>query len=215
MTESTRLLDDWAALLARVMAGADRDLVEARGAELLARYGEPHRRYHDTAHLAELLDRVAELRSYAAFPDLVRLAGWFHDAVHDPARSDNEQRSAELAERTLDDLRVMESLRAEVSRLVRLTAGHEAAPTDRNGQVLCDADLAVLARPPADYDRYAAAVRAEYPNVPDAVFRTGRARILRTLLDRPSIYATPPARAGWEAPARANLERELSHLVAD
>lgn len=207
------LLGQWEALLTRVMADAPPGLTLRRGRELLARYAEPHRRYHNTAHLAEVLDRVDELRGYASFADLVRLAAWFHDAIYDPLRSDNEERSASLAEETLAELGVRRQLYLEVSRLVRATRAHDPAAADRNGQVLCDADLAVLAWPQSAYDDYARAIRAEYAHVPTADFRTGRARILGALLDRPTIYATPPGRARWEAPARANLARELAELT--
>ncbi|HEX2498790.1 MAG: HD domain-containing protein [Actinomycetes bacterium] len=207
------LLARWEALLARVMADAPTGLIVSHGRELLARYAEPHRRYHSTAHLAEVLDRVDELRGYASFVDLVRLAAWFHDAIYDPASADNEDRSARLAAETLDELGVRKQLYLEVSRLVLATRAHDPAAADRNGQVLSDADLAVLARPQPAYDDYSRAIRAEYAHVPPADFRTGRARILRALLDRPAIYATPPARARWEAAARANLARELADLA--
>jgi predicted metal-dependent HD superfamily phosphohydrolase len=197
-----------------VLADAPSGLIVRRGRELLARYAEPHRRYHNTAHLAEVLDRVDELRGYASFADLVRLAAWFHDAIYDPTRADNEERSARLAAETLAELGVRKQLYVEVSRLVLATRAHDPAAADRNGQVLCDADLAVLARPRPGYDDYARAIRAEYAHVPPTDFRTGRTRILHALLDRPTLYTSPPARARWEALARANIARELADLAA-
>ncbi|MCI0688635.1 MAG: metal-dependent phosphohydrolase [Sporichthyaceae bacterium] len=214
MTRPEQLLDQWSALATRVLAESPAADIRAAGAALLDRYAEPHRRYHNTAHLAEVLGRIDELCGFASFPDLVRLAAWFHDAVYEPAGADNEERSAALAEQILDELGVRKQLYLEVSRLVLVTRTHQPAAADRNGQVLCDADLAVLARPEPGYDDYAAAVRAEYAHVPEPEFRAGRARILRALLDRPAIYATSPARAGWETPARANLQRELADLTA-
>jgi predicted metal-dependent HD superfamily phosphohydrolase len=213
VTEPADLLARWAALLVRVLADAPPKLISVRGSDLLARYTEPQRHYHDVAHLADVLDRVDELRGYASFVDLVRLAAWFHDVVYDPTRPDNEERSARLAEETLEELGVRKQLYVEVARLVLVTAAHDPALDDRNGQVLCDADLAVLARPEPDYDAYVRAIRMEYAHVPEADFRAGRARILRALLDRTAIYATEPARADWETPARANLTRELGQLA--
>ena len=87
MTSPERLVDQWSALVTRVLAEAPADDVRAAGSALLDRYAEPHRRYHSTAHLAEVLDRIDELRGSAAFPDLVRLAAWFHDAIYDPTRA--------------------------------------------------------------------------------------------------------------------------------
>lgn len=176
------------------------------GLDLLARYGQPHRRYHGLAHLAEVL---ARLEIEAGDPRL-QLAAWFHDAIYRPLRSDNEARSAALAR---DELRAhgMAPADAEfVAEAVLATADHLAA--DARFAPLIDADLDVLGAPPAEYDRYAAALRAEYRAVPDALFRMGRARFLRRLLDSPSIFQTGAGRQRGETQARLNLQREWSSL---
>lgn len=185
---------------------------EVLGAELIRRYEEPHRRYHDAAHLAEVLDRVDELAGEADDAETVRLAAWFHDAVYQPLRADNEERSALLAERMLADTDLPPETVAEVARLVRMTAAHDPAPEDRNGAVLNDADLAILAAGPERYAAYAAAVREEYAAVPDEAFRQGRADVLRALLDAPALFRTAPGRDRWESAARHNLETELMLL---
>ncbi|MEE1755672.1 HD domain-containing protein [Streptomyces sp. SP18CS02] len=179
---------------------------------LLARWAEPQRRYHTTDHLLAVLQRVDELERYADDPALVRLAAWFHDAVYDPERSTNEERSARLAERALPELGVDPARTAEVARLVLLTITHDPAPGDGNGDVLCDADLAVLAAAPDAYAAYAAAVREEYGFVPDDAFRTGRAAVLRQLLGLPRLFRTPYGEREWEERARRNLTTEL-HLL--
>ncbi|MEU2425090.1 hypothetical protein ABZ619_29420 [Streptomyces sp. NPDC007851] len=180
--------------------------------ELLRRWQEPQRRYHTLAHLAAVLDHVDVLEEYADDPDLVRLAAWFHDAVYAPDRSENEERSARLAERALSEAGVSGAGTAEVARLVRLTVSHDPAPGDRNGEVLCDADLAILAAPPAAYAAYTAEVREEYHFVPSDAFRAGRSAVLRQLLDLPGLFRTPYGRAEWEPTARYNLTAELEML---
>ncbi|WP_455362615.1 HD domain-containing protein [Streptomyces sp. SYSU K21746] len=179
---------------------------------LLARWAEPQRKYHTTDHLLAVLDRVDELAPYAADADLVRLAAWFHDAVYRPDRSENEERSAALAERALPELGLDEARTAEVARLVRLTVTHDPQPGDANGEVLCDADLAVLAADPKTYAAYAAAVREEYGFVPDDAFREGRAAVLRQLLELPALFRTPYGQEQWEERARRNLTTELDLL---
>jgi predicted metal-dependent HD superfamily phosphohydrolase len=174
-------------------------------AALVAAWSEPHRRYHDLAHLAAVLGLVGELgaRDLTA----VRLAAWYHDVVYDPERDDNEEISAQRARAGLrglvDDDRV-----AEVERLVRLTAGHDPAPDDVDGAVLCDADLAVLAAPAESYAAYASAVRAEYGHLSDEEFTAGRTAVLEHLLSLPALYRTAAAQP-WTAPARANMRAEL------
>jgi predicted metal-dependent HD superfamily phosphohydrolase len=181
--------------------------------DLLARWQEPRRRYHTLAHLTAVLDHIDVLEKYADDPDVVRLAAWFHDAVYLPDRSENEERSARLAERALPEAGAPDAKTAEVARLVRLTVSHDPADDDRDGQVLCDADLAILAAPPSAYAAYTAAVREEYHFVPSDAFRAGRAAILRQLLDLPRLFRTPYGASQWEATARYNLRGELELLT--
>ncbi|MFC9290777.1 hypothetical protein [Streptomyces sp. NPDC057052] len=180
--------------------------------DLLGRWQEPQRRYHTLTHLTAVLDRIDTLREYADDPDVVRLAGWFHDAVHLPDRSENEDRSARLAERALPEAGLPRAKTAEVARLVRLTVTHDPADDDRDGQVLCDADLAILAAPPSAYAAYTAEIREEYHFVPNDAFREGRADVLRHLLGLPRLFRTPYGASEWEATARYNMRAELDML---
>ncbi len=101
----------------------------------------------------------------------------------------------------------------EVARLVRLTASHDPAAGDTDGAVLCDADLAVLARDEAGYAQYVAGVRREYGHVPDAAFRAGRAAVLRSLVAQPRLFRTPSGFARWESAARRNVADELAQIA--
>lgn len=208
------LAAQWREAVRGAGATADDHTVDAEGSALLARWAQPHRHYHTLEHLSAVLSIVDEEAAHAADPDLVRLAAWFHDAVYDPRTpgGGNEQASADLAAVTLVTLGVPTAAIDRVRHLVALTAGHATAPGDRDGELLCDADLAILASPPAHYDAYAAAVRREYEFVPDDAFRAGRAAILRQLLDLPALYRIPELAERWTESARANLIRELGAL---
>jgi predicted metal-dependent HD superfamily phosphohydrolase len=205
----THLTKHWPSRLA-----SDTALLE----RLVACYSAPHRGYHDTLHLAEVLDHLEELLAQPATAaverDAVVLAAWFHDAVYD-GRPDDVERSAALAQAALTASGVPEPLVSEVVRLVRLTHEHRPDPDDLAGQVVCDADLAILAAGRSRYDDYVRGVRREYAHLDDETFRAGRAEILRALLDKPRLFHTPRARAAWEEAARANLEREIAALTID
>ncbi|MFJ3088072.1 hypothetical protein [Streptomyces sp. NPDC086838] len=202
----------WQDALVAARAGAEGPDPLPYADNLLGRWAEPQRKYHTTAHLAAVLDRIDTLAGHAADADAVRLAAWFHDAVYRPDRSENEERSAVLAERALPEAGVSEAVTGEVARLVRLTVTHDPAAGDTNGEVLCDADLAILAAPPKEYAQYAAQVREEYGFVPDEAFREGRAAVLRQLLGLPRLFRTPHGTAEWEPKARQNLLTELELL---
>lgn len=178
--------------------------------DLLERWNEPQRCYHNETHLRAVLRAVDALEADGEPFDAteVRLAAWLHAAVFDPAESENNAKSAAFAERALDPAAPVE----EVARLVELMAGHRVEPGDLNGAVLSDADLAVLGADPETYDTYAADVRHEFAHVPGERFVAGRIAALEGLLERRSVYRTRAGRDRWEKQAHANLNRELGLL---
>ncbi|MBZ5738657.1 HD domain-containing protein [Nocardioides mangrovi] len=184
----------------------------ALGAQLVASYDHPERRYHDGRHLAEVLERIHELAADGEEFDRlpVVLAAWFHDSVYD-GQPDAERRSAAWAAEALPTL-VEQEVVDEVVRLVMVTEHHRPDDGDRNGCALSDADLAILAAAPDRYAEYVAAVREEYAHIADADFAAGRAAVLRDLLAKPHLFQTARARSSWEAAARANVAAELGGL---
>ena len=90
-------------------------------AELLERYSEGHRHYHTTRHLTECLSALQAVRHLAERPAVLEAALWFHDAIYEPARGDNEALSAEWAERCLQAASVAPAIVDTVRDLVLLT----------------------------------------------------------------------------------------------
>lgn len=180
---------------------------------LEAAYAEPHRRYHTRAHIDACLRLLDEVQGLSAHErQILAWAIWWHDAVYDAKAADNEARSAEMADADLAEMGVGSADRAEVARLIHLTAGHTVEPGDRLGAILVSIDLSILGAQPADYDAYARAVREEYAHVPDELWRAGRGRVLTRFLEAPAIFPDPDLRERLEAQARANLTRELASL---
>lgn len=178
--------------------------------DLINRWGEPHRGYHNLQHLLHVLIVIDELAHEGEDLHATRLAAWFHDAVYDPQASDNEARSAELAGTSLASLTLDSALIDEVRALIMMTETHEtAAESGRASLLMHDADLAILGVPAAQYLRYINGVRAEYAHIPDEDFKTARSLILQGFLDRDQIYLLPEARAAYENNARTNIAAEL------
>lgn len=181
---------------------------------LEAAYAEPHRRYHSRAHIEACLEILARVEGLSAQDRrLLEYAIWWHDAVYDPTRPDNEAVSARMAQQDLAALGEPAAVADEVARLILLTKGHTVSPVDRLGALLVSIDLAVLGGDPEAYDAYAAGVREEYGFVPEPAFRAGRARVMQAFLDADVIFPEPAFRARLEGRARANIAREIAGLV--
>jgi predicted metal-dependent HD superfamily phosphohydrolase len=144
----------------------------------------------------------------------VTLAALFHDSVYLPGRSDNEERSAELAAGVIPTL-LPEADLARVRQLILLTARHGTLTRaeladDADAMHFLDADMAIIGASPAAFDAYDAAVAEEYSNVvPAMIFRFNRRRFLQRLLDLDRIFLSDFFHARLDAGARANLRRVL------
>ena len=176
---------------------------------LLAAYAEPHRHYHSTQHLAECLQGFEAVRHLAQRPAEVALALWFHDAVYDVQRHDNEAQSADWARQALTTAGVQATLAERVHELVMATR-HTSVPAAGDAQLLVDIDLSILGADTQRFAQYEQQIRAEYAFVPEDVFRTKRKDVLQSFADRPRIYNTDHFHAALEVRARANLARAMA-----
>ena len=176
--------------------------------ELIAAYSSPTRHYHNLAHVEDCLGLLSRVENLSARDsEILTEAIWWHDVVYDATRSENEELSAQLAER-----HVLADISAEVARLIRLTRTHDVKVGDRLGAILISIDLSILGGDPARYDAYAAAIRQEFIHVPEPDYRAGRARVLDHFAARAVIYPDPAFAAMYEQQARTNLMRELASL---
>ena len=195
------------------------------GESLLQAWEQPHRAYHHSGHLSQMLtdlDRLYAHRTQGSTPLPLVLAAWFHDAVYEGAPGEDERRSEQLAGASLEPLVTAGLLTEQELQLVRLlvraTATHKlpesadlpAGYNPADIEFFLDADIAILAAEPARYRRYLRGVRSEYSHFDDEAFRIGRTSFLHSVLERERIFLSERARELWEEPARANLCGELA-----
>ena len=200
------------------------------GKSLLQAWEQPHRAYHHSGHLSQMLtdlDRLYAHRTQGSTPLALILAAWFHDAVYEGAPGEDERRSEQLASASLESLVTAGLLTGHelqmVSLLVRATATHElpesanlpAGYEPADIQFFLDADMAILAADSARYRRYLRGVRSEYSHFDDEAFRAGRTTFLRSILGRERIFLSEQALKLWEEPAQANLRAELNEWEQD
>ena len=184
----------------------------AARAEVVTLYVAPERHYHTLTHANQVLVLTRALiggGDYIA----AAYAAIYHDAVYDPARGDNEELSAALAELHLTRQGASPGMIAEVRRLILATRHAGLQPdSDWAGKVLCDADLSVLGADADAYAEYSAGIRREYGYVPDDAYRVGRTKVLESFLQRERIFQTALMQSEYEAQARRNLAAEISAL---
>jgi predicted metal-dependent HD superfamily phosphohydrolase len=185
-------------------------------ADLRRRYAEPQRHYHTWAHIEALLGLYAEVQPMLADAAAFEAALYYHDAIYNPRRGDNEAQSAALLRQACAAVLSRPSLDLAGS-LVEATAGHQPPPgldaaRRIDAALFLDIDLSILAAPEPEFAVYEAAIRREYAFVPEADYRRGRTAVLANFLKRESLFLSAHFYPRFEAAARRNLERSLAAL---
>lgn len=180
--------------------------------ELIKAYSSPERFYHNLTHIEDCLSIFDQTRSLAAHPEEVELAIWFHDAVYDTERSDNEQKSAEWSEAVIKQVGLGSAIAKRVSYSI-LATRHNQEVKDSDAQLMVDVDLSILGREPNGFWQYEKNIRKEYAWVPDQLFRQKRTEILSGFLENQHIYYHQKYREMFEEKARLNLKQAIARLT--
>ena len=207
----------WSALMSALGNPKESEKVFA---DLVTRYSEVHRGYHTPSHIVAMLDDLETAKpTETGSWEYVAFATWFHDAVYDPLRGDNEERSAMLAKAATERLGLpkpgpMEDRRPfgdVVSDLIMVTK-HTVRPETELGKLIVDLDLANFGKSLKEFEAVGAGIRKEYCFVPEDKFRAGRAKILSGFLNRRPLYLTEFFRNKYQKSARKNLRHAIGLL---
>ena len=180
--------------------------------ELIEAYSSPDRFYHNLRHIEDCLAIFDQTKTLVLHPEEVEFAIWFHDAVHDPKRSDNEQKSAEWAEAVVKQSGGSTDSAERISYSIRATR-HQQQMTGADAQLMVDVDLSILGREPDVFWQYEENIRKEYAWVPEELFRQRRMEVLNSFLERQHIYYHLQYREMFEEKARANLKGAIARLI--
>ena len=195
----------------RTWAELELPVPRALQADLLKRWSEPWRHYHDLRHLSDCLSLFAGLRDLSRRPAEIELALWFHDAILDSRSDDNEERSAGLARSLLPATGLSLEATDRIARLV-LATRHRGEPPRDEAALLVGIDLAILGADEARFAQYEGDIRAEYDWVPEPEYRRARTEVLRRFLAQEAIFVQPRLRAELEDRARRNIARLIGEL---
>ena len=213
------LLPAYVQAMSHAGASASREQLHDMGTNLIMLWSTPDRAFHNLRHLIDLLTRVDELSEETRNPDLVRLAAWYHGAIFSVSADqamhrnggEDEAASAALAYEELVAAGVSEKNANRVSELIMNLRRHDLPTSDIDAAALSDADLGCLAIEPQRYREYSRLIYSEYAHLPLLSYLRTRTTIVRKLLARDRLFASPLGQR-WELPSRENLEAELRRL---
>ncbi|QPK81042.1 hypothetical protein G7Y41_08360 [Schaalia sp. ZJ405] len=213
------LLDSFVESLQQIGATAPTVELHQEARDLADHWCTPDRHLHTIRHLIDMLTRIDEIADTAHDPDILRISAWYHGAFLNKSlevkfkNPSNWQstRCIDHAHNRLTTLGVDSDIVARIDELIAFLTRHRAPRSDSDAQVVVDADLAVLASSPQDYKKFREKLRLELDDLDELTYLTGRRALVKTLLSYDPLYQSPLGDT-WEAPARANLEVELTKI---
>jgi predicted metal-dependent HD superfamily phosphohydrolase len=179
--------------------------------ELAGSYQANTRHYHTDRHVSECLKHFSYHRDQAENPAEIEIAIWFHDAIYDTTKSDNEEQSADWAKRFLSNKSVNPKVVDRITNMIIATKTHQSETED--SALMVDIDLGILGTSADAFEEYDAAIRREFHWVPTVQYCIGRSQVLSSFLKREAIYQTPVMFNLYEVQARENLSRKIKELA--
>jgi len=186
--------------------------------QIHSQWSEPHRHYHTLEHLNHCLWHLEQDKWGSFLTDkdrsLLSAALWFHDFYYDPKASDNEERSASFAKKSLEHLGIEPDTVLKVTELILGTKIGSNPIIDSDLQNwMNDIDLSILGTDVDYFDRYSKQIRLEYSHVDDSKYRDGRSICMRHILYTPDgIYRTLQGKKEYEDKAIFNVLKHLAEL---
>lgn len=174
-------------------------------------YSSPERVYHNKDHIFSGLLEIDSARQLLECPDELELAWYFHDSVYRTNKSDNEEKSADLAAGLLN-MSGVDPKKLETVKQLILDTKHLSYPRTTDGKFIVDVDLSIFGKSESVYDAYSRGIRKEYSWVCEEDYQKKRVHVLEGFLNRFSIYSTDFFKERYEEQARKNLQREIKSL---
>lgn len=179
--------------------------------EIEKKYSNRKRHYHNLSHLELLVNELKEYYNSVNDWDILLFAVFYHDIIYNVLKSDNEEKSAELAVKRLSQIAIAVDRIRTCKEHILATKTH--LPGDNHDtNLFTDADLSILGQAPEIYNHYCGQIRKEYSLYPDIIYNPGRKKVLLHFLGMEKIYKTAPFFCKYEREARENMQRELASL---
>ena len=176
---------------------------------LKEKYLEEGRFYHNLSHVKSLLTLFESLEDKIQGHQVIQFSIWFHDAIYDSKRNDNEAKSANLASKMMNRFQVNQETIILVRDLILATKDHDGKNLSYDAKLFLDMDLAILGSNEEIYKEYSSAIRKEYAWVSASAYQEGRQKVLKSFIERDRIFFTDEMQARYERQARKNILVEI------
>ncbi len=174
-------------------------------------YSQKSRHYHNLQHIDALINHLEPVAAKLDDWELIQFSVFYHDIIYKPTKSNNEEKSAELAVKRLTQLGVSTSRIEKCKQQIIATKEHKSNQSGDTAYLL-DADLSILGAPVEQYLEYTKKIRKEYGIYPDLIYKPGRKKVVQHFLNMASIFKTKYFQDQFEKQAKKNLQQELDSL---
>ncbi|RZJ81020.1 MAG: hypothetical protein EOO47_05705 [Flavobacterium sp.] len=189
----------------------ERELIDEFWAEIEKNYNGAKRFYHTLIHLENLLRQLTAVKAKIQNWDTLLFSLYYHDVIYNALKSNNEEKSAELAVARMVGLNLPQTMIDRCDAQILATKLHRQSD-DNDTNYFLDADLSILGQPWEAYLKYSKNVRREYAIYPDLIYKPGRKKVLQHFISMERIYKTDYFFQELEATAKQNLEKELASI---
>jgi len=161
----------------------DQDLRAEYFYDLIDKYSQPYRAYHNISHIARclsLFDLIPE--GTTRYPDELEFAIFYHDIFHFPWSGKNEELSAEYAE-WIAAYNLNIQTYSTIGYIINSTKKHGGG--SMAADLMCDIDLSILGAPPDEFAIYNQQIKEEYTEVfPITLYRAERLEVMNKFYNR-------------------------------
>lgn len=179
--------------------------------EIEKSYSQKSRKYHNLAHLENMILELENVKDEISDFDALLFSVFYHDIVYKATSKDNEEKSAEIANKRLERINISNDRIIKIYNQILATKSHKKSD-DSDTKFILDADLAILGKDWKDYENYIHQIRKEYSIYPDFLYNPGRKKVLTHFLEFDEIFKTNHFKEKYEKIARENIKREISIL---
>ena len=207
-----KIVDPWSefrSLVLLVHPGCTVNVISRLYLELINKYNEPHRHYHNLDHILYCLDKLKEVHGIEYDDIALRFGIWYHDSVYNIDDNKNEEKSAEFAEKHLLQIMSPCSLIENVKAIILVTKHFQASQLFQlECKLIVDIDLSSFGDRP-EFQHGCELIRKEYADIDEKVYLRERIKILFNFVTRPNIYLTNYFREKYELLAFENICSEI------